>query len=152
MRLECRFIDAFPQLPRPEGARLNLPPGPLLSRPSSPPLPTSPPVSRLRCRLSGFSAPLTTLSRKYVNVHACPIIRSSRSLFSFVPLRSLDRLFPSPHVLACLSAPWSQRSIDPRARESRIHVVPRFELSRASGTRKRSIAQCFAPVVARRER
>lgn len=112
--------------------------------------PPPPPFLRL-CRLSGFSTPLTTLSRKYVNVHACPIIRSSRSLFSLVPSflrpRSSDRFF-SPIPPACL---WSRdRSI--LARESRIHVVPRFELARASGTRKRSIVQCFAPVVARRER
>jgi len=70
------------------------------------------------------------LSRKYVNVHACPVIRSSRSLslslsLSFRSLlhsRSLDRLFSSvhPYTSLCLVEP---RSIDPRARESRIHVV-----------------------------
>lgn len=119
MRLECRFIDAFPQLPRPEGARLNLLPGLLSFTPFlalfSYLFPLPPPFLRL-CRLSGFSTPLTTLSRKYVNVHACPIIRSSRSLFSlrsFVPSVAIFRSIFLPYPTR---VPLEPRSIDPRAR------------------------------------
>lgn len=116
-------------------------PGPPLSRPSSSSshisfLPSSFSL-RHRCRLSGFSAPLTTLSRKYVNVHACPIIRSSRSLFSLV--RSFGRDLPidfsplSTRVPLC--ALWNRdRSI--LARESRIHVVPRFKSLPCLGNEK----------------
>lgn len=91
-------------------------PGPPLlhALPCSLPISLPPPL-RL-CRLSGFSAPLTTLSRKYVNVHACPIIRSSRSLFSLVPSflrsRSSDRFFSPIHPRA------SGAEIDRSSRES----------------------------------
>jgi len=104
MRLECRFIDAFPQLPRPEGVRLNLLLG-LFFHAFPRPLPISPSPFRFCCRLSGFSASLTMLSRKYVNVHACPIIRSSRSLFSFVSSFAISRSTFLPCSPACLSAP-----------------------------------------------
>lgn len=92
------------------------------------------------------------LSRKYVNVHACPIIRSSRSLFSSVPSFAISRSTFLPCPPACLSAPC-ETEIDRSSRESHEFTSCRdSELSRASGTRKRSIAHSFAPVVARRER
>lgn len=128
-------------------------PGPPLSRPSSPSSHISflPPF-RFCCRLSGFSTPLTMLSRKYVNVHACPIIRSSRSLFSSVPSFAISRSTFLPCPPACLSAPC-ETEIDRSSRESHEFTSCRdSELSRASGTRKRSISTRFAPVVARRER
>lgn len=130
----------FHQLPRPEGARLNLLLGLLfhaLPRPLSP-------LSSLLSTFRFLSAPLTMLSRKYVNVHACPIIRSSRPLFSFVPSLAISRSIFLPCPPACLWS-WEDQSI--LVRESRIHVVPRYELSRASAMRKRSIAQCFALVL-----
>lgn len=83
-------------------------------------------------RLSGFSAPLTTLSRNFVNVHACPIIRLSLPSFFLGSLRFLNL---PPSSLLWLSYPPIAESRDRAilARESHdVLVVPRFELSRAS--------------------
>lgn len=109
--------------------------------------------------LSGFSAPLTTLSRKFVNVHACPIIRSlstfvfapSSSFFFFFLFRSrfLDRSL-SP-LVPCFSSTAESREIETgsRARVTNSRRAVRA-LSRAS--RKRSIAaRCASPPWSRRK-
>lgn len=151
-------------------------PEPPLSRPISLrpvlllslPLLVRPPPS---AQLSGFSAPLTTLSRKFVNVHAGSIIRSSlyRSIsvararqFAPASFRSSARDRAMPHDRSfftlvhprCVPPPLRREtSIDPRTRVTNSRRVPRFQVSRASGTRKRSIARYFfAPVVALEEK
>lgn len=119
---------------------LSCPSSPSSSRSFRPlvlPLSLSLPACSLAClpaRLSGFSAPLTTLSRKFVNVHAGPIIRSSlyRSISvarSLAPafFRSLsrsrsahDRFFFSPVHPRCTStsAPLRRETVDRSSRES----------------------------------
>lgn len=146
-RFARRFVSigASPQLPRPEGTHLNLLLGVLDHLFHAPFLPTFPLLSPRVLRLSGFSTPLTTLSRKFVNVHACPIIRSLSTFvcpFFFFCSRFLDRSLPP---VPCFSSTVESR--DRPIHESRI----RFGFcSRAS--RKRSIAaRCVSPPWSKRK-
>jgi len=92
--------------------------------------------------LSGSSAPLTTLSRKFVNVHAGPIIRSSASPPFFLSLgssraipRSRDR-FSRVHLI---TPPPHSPSPAPRLAD-RVGAIPRAGVTsprRAAATRER---------------